>query len=195
MKLYKLTDQNHRTRAGESNECQWGENITHSGTGEGELCGPGWIHAYTDPLLAVMFNPIHANIKSPILWESEGDVVLDDHGVKVGCLSLTTLRIVPLPEVSTNQLVAFGILCAMQVYRDPKFLKWADGWLAGTDRSAYTAAAAAAAYPAAAAAYAAATAYTATTYTATYAAYTAAAAAEVDCDLIGLARQAMEVLP
>ena len=178
MKLYKLTDQKHRTRAGESNECQWGENITHSGTGEGELCGPGWIHAYTDPLLAVMFNPIHANIKSPVLWESEGDVVLDDHGVKVGCLSLITLRIVSLPEVTAIQRAAFGILCTMQVHRDPKFLKWADGWLAGTDRSAATATTAAAAATAA--------------YTAIYA---ATAAAAVDCDLIGLARQAMEVMP
>mgnify|MGYP001312204440 FL=1 len=161
MKLYKLTDQKHRTRAGESNECQWGENITHSGTGKGQLCGPGWIHAYTDPLLAVIFNPIHANIKSPALWESEGDVGLNDRGVKVGCLSLTTLRIVSLPEVTTIQRVAFGVLCAIRVYQDPKFCKWANGWLAGTDR---TAAAADAANAAA-------------------------------CDLIGLARQAMEVLP
>lgn len=63
MRLYKLTNQNGQTY----NQTQWGENVSHSGTGQGELCGPGWIHAYTSPLLATLFNPIHAAFSNPQL--------------------------------------------------------------------------------------------------------------------------------
>jgi hypothetical protein len=144
MKLYKLTDRNNKTRAGEYNECQWGENITHSGTGVGALCGPGYIHAYTDPLLAVLFNPIHANIKHPVGWECEGNVAINDRGIKVGCVTLTTVRVIELPIVTTSQRVAIGILCALGVYKDSIFVHWANAWLDGTDRTANAAANAAA---------------------------------------------------
>lgn len=136
MKLYKLTTADGRTRLGEQNECQWGENITHRGTGKGGLCGPGFIHAYTDPLLAVMFNPIHADYSNPQLWECEGDVALSDRGTKVGCVSLTTVRRIQLPQVTTEQRVRFGILCALQVYTKPEFVDWAHAWLDGNDRAA-----------------------------------------------------------
>lgn len=63
MKAYKLTDENHQTR----NETQWGENITHYTNGEGELCGPGWLHYYNDPLLAVLLNPVHAGLSVTLL--------------------------------------------------------------------------------------------------------------------------------
>ena len=57
-KLYKLTDQNHQTR----NNTKWGAGVTHTASGQGDLCTAGWLHAYTSPLLAVLLNPIHANI-------------------------------------------------------------------------------------------------------------------------------------
>ena len=66
-KLYKLTDSCGRTRDG----TRWGPGVSHSGTGKGELCGPGWIHAYEHPLVAVLMNPIHANFQNPRLWEAE----------------------------------------------------------------------------------------------------------------------------
>ena len=212
--LYKLTDQNWRTRAGKFNECQWGENITHGGTGEGELCGPGWIHAYTDPLLAVFFNPIHAQIESPILWIAEGEIAINDHGVKVGCKTLTTKKIVNAPEVAMTNRIAFGILCAMQVYKvykDPGFRKWATKWIDGSDRTSAAAYAAYAAYAASsAAAYAAANAANAANaaaYAAAYAvkpaAYAANAASNAasnaatyaakPLDLIALAQRAMGI--
>lgn len=36
--------------------------------------------------------------------------------------------------VDTTQRVRFGILCALQVYQDPAWRKWAEGWLSGSDR-------------------------------------------------------------
>ena len=67
MMLYKLTDENDRTY----NDTQWGEGVTHETSGEGKLCGEGWIHAYIDPLLAVFLNPIHACFTNPHMWEAE----------------------------------------------------------------------------------------------------------------------------
>jgi hypothetical protein len=141
--FYKLTDQNGYTRARYPNACLWGPGVTQHGTGEGDLCGPGFIHAYKHPLLAVLLNPIHANIQSPRLWEAEGEIAKDDKGLKVGCVSLTTLRELPLPVVTDEQRVRFAILCAKEVVSDRAWNHWADKWLDGTDRSAAAAAAAA----------------------------------------------------
>ena len=133
--LYKLTNQDGYTRFGFYNACLWGEGVSHSGTGKGALCGPGYIHAYTHPLLAVLLNPIHAGIDNPRLWEAEGDVVLNDNGLKVGCRTLTTLRELPLPAVTTEQRVRFAIMCAMEVCEEPGWREWAENWLSGANRS------------------------------------------------------------
>jgi hypothetical protein len=134
--LYKLTTADLKTRKGESNETTWGEGVTHSGdTTFSELCSPGFIHAYTHPLLAVLLNPVHADIPDPVLWECEGEGVISDRGLKVGCRRLTTVRRIPLPSVSTEQRVRFAILCGKAVCSDPQWLWWADGWLDGRDRT------------------------------------------------------------
>ena len=130
MKLYKLTDADAKTRGG----TEWGPGVSHSGTGEGKLCGPGWIHAYADPLLAVLLNPIHACFPRPRLWEAEGEVSKTD-GLKVGCRTVTTSREIPLPEITTAQKVAFAILAVKEVCDDPAWNAWADRWLSGEDRS------------------------------------------------------------
>ena len=136
MKLYKLTDQNMRTYAG----FQWELSTERTATGGGPLCTNAWLHAYTDPLLAVLLNPIHADIQKPRLFECDGDVGATDHGLKVGCTALTLKKEMPLPETTTEQRVRFGILCAKEVCRGPAWLEWADAWLDGDDRSARAAA-------------------------------------------------------
>ena len=129
--LYKLTDSCGKTR----NDTQWGHGVSHSGTGEGELCGPGWIHAYEHPLIAVLVNPIHANFPNPRLWEAEGEIGLRDGQLKCGCKTLTTVREIPLPAVTTEMRVRFGILCAKEVCAYPAWSTWADRWLSGEDRT------------------------------------------------------------
>jgi hypothetical protein len=145
--LYKLTDAKGQTYGA----TQWGDGIEHTASGIGELCGPGWIHAYagsdSDPeagaLLAVLLNPTHGNFDAPRLWLAEGEVGKLDHGLKVGCTRLRTLREVPLPSVSLTQRVRFGILCALAVCPSSKwganFRQWAAKWLAGADRTAESA--------------------------------------------------------
>ena len=147
-KLYKLTDSCGKTR----NDTQWGPGVSHSGTGEGELCGPGWIHAYEHPLIAVLMNPIHARFRTPRLWEAEGEVGLRNGQLKCGCKTLTTIREIPLPEITAEMRVRFAILCAKEVCADLPWNAWADKWLSGEDRSEAAAGAVASAASAARAA-------------------------------------------
>lgn len=195
--LYKLTDQDGYTRRGYANACLWGENVSHSGTGEGELCGSGYVHAYTHPLLAVLLNPIHANLPAPRLWEAEGEIAKSDRGLKVGCVTLTTIREMPLPIISTEQRVRFAILCAKTGCVDAAWLAWANGWLDGTDRTEAAAEAAAWAVARAeawaaawAAEAAAARAAARAAWAAAWAAWAAARAAEA-IDLIAIVEDAV----
>ena len=135
--LYKLTDKDGYTRRGATNETLWGDGISHKAKGRGKtLCSNAVIHAYLTPELALLLNPIHANIDDPLLWEAKGNIVARDGDLKVGCRSLTTVRRINIPNVTMVQRVAFGILCAKSVYTNDAFVAWSDAWLSGTDRSA-----------------------------------------------------------
>lgn len=139
MIVYKLTDQKMQTRGG----YQWEIGVPRETNGSGNLCGPGWLHYYHDPLLAVLLNPTHANINNPILWEAEAEGLhRDDRGLKGGSTKLTLLHRIDLPQITTEQRIRFGILCAKEVYAEPVWNVWADRWLSGEDRSSEAAAAA-----------------------------------------------------
>ena len=133
---WKLTDKQFRTRPGKSNETLWGEGVTHTAPGEGDLCGPGWIHFYLSPELAVLLNPADANFLDPVLWEIEAEIGISKGQLKAGAKQVTTLRRVSLPQCSTEQRVKFAILCALKVYHEKNFMAWAECWLSGDDRSA-----------------------------------------------------------
>uniref|UniRef100_A0A6M3L734 Uncharacterized protein n=1 Tax=viral metagenome TaxID=1070528 RepID=A0A6M3L734_9ZZZZ len=173
---YKLTDENDKTY----NNTQWGENITHRAErGKAELCSSTVVHYYDHPLLAVLLDPANTNIPEPHLWEAKGRRVVHD-GTKGGCKSLTTTKRIPLPEITTTQRVRFAILCALEVYHDARFKKWATRWLKDEDRSeaANRAAAAAAEAVVWAAVAAKATRATAATAKAAWAVKTAVAATD-----------------
>jgi len=90
-----------------------------------------------------------------------------------------------MPTPTTEQHVEFAIRCAMLVYKDEAWTKWATDWLECKGRSAR--AADAATYATYAATYAA----DAATY-ATYAATYAAAAAEFSREINRIAKQVMK---
>ena len=72
MIYYKLTNQDGYTRRGEKGETKWKPGVWQKSlSGRGTLCGPGWYHFYYSPDLSVLLNPIHADIKNPILWKTE----------------------------------------------------------------------------------------------------------------------------
>ena len=120
MIVYKLTDQGMCTYGG----FRWrlGRTVTVSG-GKPNQCGTGWLHAYSDPLLAPLLNPIHADFQAPRLFRAEtSEIGWDDRGLKLMLRDLTLLEEMDLPVFTTNQRVAFGIFCA-QTLNPP------DGWL------------------------------------------------------------------
>jgi len=186
MKYYKLTNAVGRTYNG----TLWGEGITHTAAKTGtSLCTNEVIHVYASPLLAVFFNPIHADFASPRLWECECSQPVADDGTKLGVKKCTTLREIPLPDITTEQRVRFAILCALEVYPTAAFVLWADGWLTGRDRSKKAADAARAA--AGAAAEAAADAAADAAAAAAAGAATAAAAAADKLNLSRIAEEAV----
>ena len=174
MIAYKLTDQNHRTR--NSKLFQLGVPVTvPAENNEWELCTNSWIHFYTDPLIAVLMNPAHANFRTPILWECkcEGEMLFEP--LKSGCKKLTVLKQLDIPDITLINRIAFGIFCTQEVYKNMVWNTWANNWLNNIDRSK-TAAAAANAANAAYATYAANAAYATYAANAAYATYAATAA-------------------
>jgi len=132
------------------NGFQWelGKEVTTDGDSE-KLCNEHWLHYYHHPLLAVLLNPIHAHIINPRLFEVKAlGKHLDDKGIKGGCTKMTLVKEIELPEITLNQMIAFAILCALEVYKESTYILWANNWLNNVDRSAI------AAYDAAYAAYA-----------------------------------------
>ena len=193
MKKYKLTDQDMRTHNG----FQWelGKEVITDGDSK-KLCTKHWLHYYHHPLLAVLLNPIHANIDNPRLFEAKAlGKHLDDKGLKGGCTKMTLVKEIELSEITLNQKTAFGILCSLEVYKEKGFVKWANNWLSGVDRTAAADATYAVDAAAYAAAYAAADAAADAAYAAAYAAdaaYYVAAHYAADIDLIKLAKKALE---
>jgi len=113
MKLFKLTTKDNYT----TRKTLWGANVTHRiahRRSEPELCTGDVIHAYDDLNLALLLNPIHADLCPFNIWEAEGEVVVRDWG-KVGCFELTTIRRRPLPPWWDRQrkvCETFAELCA-----------------------------------------------------------------------------------
>ena len=172
---YKLTDQNLQTHEG----FQWeiGKWVKAKGKLKQNLCSDGWLHCYDSPLLAALHNPIHANINNPKLWEVEvGGRCKNDKGLKCGYRKMQLIREIPIPIISMNQRIAYGILCAKEVVTDKAWNIWADDWLSRRNRTVAAAYAAARAAYDADDAYAAAHAAADVAYAAADAAYAAEAA-------------------
>jgi hypothetical protein len=151
-KAYKLTNELTQTH----NNTQWVLQEFKETSGKGNLCGPGWLHYYSDATLAAFLNPMHANFAAPRLFEIEVQgLIKEDHGLKYGCTKMRLVQELQFIKPTVEQCIKFGILCALEVYKDAAFIKWANSWLDGTDRSIESARAAAADARAARAAYAA----------------------------------------
>lgn len=130
--MIKLLHPNHTSYGG----CRWEVGVWKETDGRGELCGPGWLHGYDTVELALLLNPIHANIYDPIAYRVEcGGRRKDDRGLKFGVTRMRLVEPVALPCVTLDQRVRFAIRCAVAVYRDPAFLRWARAWLTNQDRS------------------------------------------------------------
>lgn len=127
---YRITDENMQTRQG----FQWKLNEWVKVSGEGGQ----WLHVYLSPLLAVLHNPIYGGYDNLRLFECEvsGHSDKSDGELKEGWTEVCLRKEILVPQFSTEQRVEYGIRCALEVYREKKFVKWATSWLDGTDRTA-----------------------------------------------------------
>ena len=94
---------------------------------------------YEHPLLAVMFKSFHQCENYSRLYEVKPEGEVTKNFDKYKATNLTLVKELEIPKVSSNQKVAFGILCAKKVYDEPNFINWANDWLNAKDRSAKSA--------------------------------------------------------
>ena len=174
--MYKLLTQDMKSHRG----FQWEINKEYRIDKHGnELCSDQVFHCYSHPILAILLNPIHANIDNPRLFEIEVDAIVNDDGLKYGTKIQKLVRELEVPQLDIMTKVDFSIRIAMEVYKEQGFTTWADNFLNRIDTT--EAAARAAAWAAWAAAEAAAE---AAAWAARAAARAAAEAAETDMNPI-----------
>jgi hypothetical protein len=131
MKYCKLLTQNLTSR--QDTKWEIGVPITVTEAGN-EMCSNQVLHCYNHPMLAVIFNPIHADIRNPKLFEIEVDKIVNTDGLKFASKSQTLIKEISLPEIAIEQKVEFAIRIAKLVCKDELWNAWADDWLAGKDR-------------------------------------------------------------
>lgn len=134
--VYKLTSDERTTHEG----FQWPYRKWCEEAG-GVLCAKGLFHAYRTPLQAAFFAPLAtAEVLSyRKLWEAHADGDIKEAADKVGATRMRLWRRVELPTITTERRVRAAIAYALCSYDDPKYRKWADKWLGGSDRSAESA--------------------------------------------------------
>ena len=130
--IYKLTDMNMKTFGG----YPWALGKWNRTSGEGDLCGPGWLHAYTSPVLAELLDPIHANFREYRLFRGEASgPVISDSGLKVGYTNMRITEELPRLHITTENRIRFGIACACRVCTSAEYRAWAERWVSGADRT------------------------------------------------------------
>lgn len=141
MKKYKLTNEKLQTHNG----FQWviGREVVIEKPGN-QLCTDQVLHFYDHPTLAVIFNPIHADISEPRLFECNVKDIVAHDKLKGGCKKMTLVKEIDLPAITSEQKVLFAIECAKQARQPKGWREWAEGWISRKDRSALAAAEAAA---------------------------------------------------
>jgi hypothetical protein len=139
MIIYKLTDRAGYTRRGEPGATMWEVGRRYGAhEGDGLSFERGFYDVYTDPLVGLFLNPIHANVKNPQLWEGETpEIIIDQRGVKAVVRELVLVRELQVPEIAPEQRIRFAIFCAASVIpnRNRIWHSWARDWLSGADRT------------------------------------------------------------
>ena len=133
---YKLVDKDGYTRKGKNGETFWLDKQEKQAHGKGkDLCSGDVIHFYDHPLLAVLFNPIHASITNPRLIAIKIDKTFAHDGLKGGCKKATFVREISMPKITPEQKIIFALKISLRYYKDKDYKKWVKNWLIGKDRS------------------------------------------------------------
>jgi hypothetical protein len=130
--MYKLVSQNYTSHNGTKWEV--GKEVVAQGAGK-EMCTNQVLHCYSNKYLAIIFNPLHANIQNPRLIKVKCDKIVASDGLKFACKKQTMIGEISAPEITTLQKVEFAIRVAMLQYKASSFISWANNWISGKDRT------------------------------------------------------------
>ena len=126
---YKLTNQDMQTFGGMQWQLgEWGET-----DGQGDIGGPGWLHVYSDPTVAVLLNPIHANFAPCRLFtaEGEGAKIESTSSLQTGFTRVRLVEEVACPGVTIEQRVRAALMFAHEASADEGFRDLVAAWLSG----------------------------------------------------------------
>jgi len=98
-------------------------------SGKGELCSGHWYHGYAHPLLAVLHAPIHVDVDYIKMIEIDVPEVYAPDQMKLGFTTGTVGKVIPLPKITLEQKIRYGIGCACSVYQKKFFRRWANSWI------------------------------------------------------------------
>lgn len=91
---------------------------------------------HTSPLVAALTHPDSVDGDHNKMFEvNRWKVNVDSSNPE----AYTVVKEVPVPTVTLGQKVAFAVATIREIYHDSDFVKWADDWLSGKDRSAASA--------------------------------------------------------
>lgn len=117
------------------NDLKWEMGVPNTITKPGnQMCSDEVLHCYNHPVLAVIYNPIHVDIEHPRLFEINVDEIVATDGLKFASKSQTLIEELPLPIVTLDQKIEFGIRAVKLVCEEKAWNIWADKWLSGEDR-------------------------------------------------------------
>lgn len=118
------------------NGCQWQVGEWKETSGEGDLCGSGWLHAYPHPLLAVLFNPLHAAYQPCVLFKADASGRVKREGVaKLGATHMVLREPMELPIITPAQSVRFALYLILSQHPNSSLLRWGHSLLQGGEPS------------------------------------------------------------
>lgn len=133
MIAYKLLSQDLTSFRGSQWSIGKKQIVTEPGT---KMCSDQVLHCYSHPLMAAMFNPIHANIANPKLFKIETSEIINSDFSKLVCKEQTLLEELPMPLLTAEQRQEVAIRAAMTVTGASNlWISWAEKWLSGEDRT------------------------------------------------------------
>lgn len=94
-----------------------------------------YFSCYQSPLVALFLSPAFDAYKNPQLWLAEPYEEQKDYDFRHISAGLKVLRKISVPEITAEQRIVFGIVCALNVISNKVFVDWGLAWLKNEDRS------------------------------------------------------------
>jgi len=137
MIVYKFTDPDGWTRRHHLNGHNWLKEPVLKTNGEGNLCGPGWIHAYEHPALALFHDMLHSDYLPDALFfqcEAVGEIKRDGF-LKLGTTKLIVQEQLTIRTVTAVERAKYASYAALEYIESAEIRSDLTKYLAGEEMS------------------------------------------------------------